>query len=144
MPYSVFRREENKMGDTIARAAQNTGLTEYTLRYYEKEGLLPFVKRNASGYRSFRESDYEWIELIACLKKTGMEIKDIRQFIDWCVEGDSTLQKRLDLFKAQKIKAEQQLAELEQHIKKIEHKIRYYEAAVAAGTEAIHNGKGCE
>lgn len=132
------------MGDTIARAAQRTGLTEHTLRYYEKEGLLPFVERGPSGYRSFRKSDYEWIELIACLKNTGMKIKDIRQFISWCMEGDCTLQKRLDLFKAQKIKAEQQLAELKQHIKKIEHKIRYYETAVEAGTEAIHNGKGCD
>lgn len=131
------------MGDTIAQAARHTGLTEYTLRYYEKEGLLPFVVRDGSGYRSFRESDYEWIELITCLKKTGMQIKDIRRFIDWCEEGDSTLQERLGFFKEQKKKAEQQMAELKRHIAKIDCKIRYYETAVAAGTEAVHKGKGC-
>lgn len=132
------------MGDTIAEASKHTGLSEHTLRYYEKEGLLPSIGRDSSGCRSFQENDYEWIEVISCLKNTGMTIKGIRQFMDWCKEGDSTLQKRLELFLEQRRRAEQQMRELEQHIEKIEKKIRFYETAVKAGTAAVHNGKSCD
>jgi DNA-binding protein YbaB len=64
--------------------------------------------------------------------------------MDWCKEGDSTLQKRLELFLEQKRRAERQMRELEQHIQKIEKKIRFYETAVKAGTAAVHIGKSCD
>jgi DNA-binding transcriptional MerR regulator len=131
------------MGDSISQAAKITGLTEHTLRYYERVGLLPYVYRSPSGNRIYSEKDYECITVINCLKNTGMQIKDIKRFMDWCIMGDSTLEERLNMFKEQKKKAEQQLADLKKHMEKIEYKIGYYETAVKAGTEAIHNGHSC-
>ncbi|TCT17040.1 DNA-binding transcriptional MerR regulator [Natranaerovirga pectinivora] len=120
---------------TIAQVSERTGLTPHTLRYYDKEGLLPFIERSASGIRIFKESDFEWLSLISCLKNTGMQIKDIKQFIDWCSEGDSTLQNRLELFKLQKEQVNKQIEALNKHLEKINHKIEYYELACEAGTE---------
>ena len=84
---------------TISEAAARMHLSAPTLRYYDKEGLLPFVDRSASGVRVFKESDFEWLRLIECLKATGMPIRDIKQFIDWCLEGDATLPQRRDMFR---------------------------------------------
>lgn len=118
--------------------AELTGLSAHTLRYYEKEGLLPFVARNESGIRHFCESDLEWINLINCLKITGMPIKEIRQFIDWCQEGDSTLNKRLKMFLERREAVLQQMRDLEKSLERIDFKIWYFQTAVEAGTEEVH------
>ena len=80
---------------TIGEMAKKMGVAPSTLRYYDKEGLLPFVERSGGGIRMFKDEDIEWLSIIECLKKTGMPIKEIKQFIDWCIEGDSTIDKRL-------------------------------------------------
>ena len=129
---------------TVAQAARRTGLSVHTLRYYDREGLLPFVDRSPAGYREFKENDFEWLAVIACLKSTGMHVKDIKQFIDWCAEGDCTLEKRLTLFKKQRENVERQIAELQKHREKLNHKIRYYELACRAGTEQAVKGLDCE
>lgn len=132
------------MGYTISEAAERTGLTISTLRYYDKEGLLPFVDRTAGGARNFKESDFEWLAVITCLKQTGMPIKRIKQFIDWCLAGDATLKRRLNIFVEHKKEVNAQIAALQTHMKKIDHKIWYYETAIAAGTEAVHAGRKCK
>lgn len=128
---------------SISEAAKRTGLSAHTIRYYEKEGLLPFVERNPNGIREFSESDFEWLAVIECLKGTGMSIKEIGEFIGWCMEGDATLQQRLDMFLVQKQKLQEKMAELNRFMEKIDRKIHYYEIAVEAGTESIHEN-GCE
>ena len=70
------------MAYTIGEMAKRLGVPASTLRYYDKEGLLPFVERSAGGIRVFRESDFEWLRIIECLKKTGMSIKNIREYIE--------------------------------------------------------------
>lgn len=126
------------MGYTIGEAADRTGLTAHTLRFYDKEGLLPFVERSESGNRDFKEQDFEWLAVITCLKQSGMPVKQIRQFIEWNLQGDRTLHQRLDVVEAHKQVVEAKIAELQTHLKKIDHKVWYYQTAVAAGTEAIH------
>ena len=121
------------MGYTIGQAAQKMGLTAHTLRYYDKEGLLPFVAKSSSGLRIFADSDIEWLVMIECLKGTGMSLKDIKQYIDWFIEGDSTLELRLEMFKKQKAKLEEQMSLLKKHLEKIDFKIAYYTDAVAHG-----------
>ena len=74
---------------TIGQVAEMFGLPISTLRYYDKQGLFPNMER-VSGIRKFSEAEIEALRVIECLKKAGMEIKDIRQFMDWCVEGPST------------------------------------------------------
>lgn len=128
---------------TISEVAEKTGLTTYTLRYYDKEGLMPFVDRTPSGIRKFKDDDFEWLSVITCLKKTGMPIKEIRDFIGWCIQGDVSLKKRLALFKEHQRQVEKQIVELERYKKKIDHKVWYYETAVDAGTESIHKNS-CE
>lgn len=122
------------MGYSIGQVAKKTGLTAHTLRYYEKEGLLPFVKKSGSGLRVFSEEDIGWLVMIECLKGTGMTLKGIKQYIDWYIEGDSTLQNRLEMFKAQKVKLDEQMAQLQKHMEKIAYKIKYYEEAVKKGS----------
>lgn len=126
------------MGYSIGQVAKKMGLTAHTLRYYEKEGLLPFVQKTASGLRVFSDNDIGWLVMIECLKGTGMTLKGIKQYIDWYIEGDSTLQKRLDMFKQQKIKLEEQMAQLQKHLEKIDFKIVVYTEAVAKGTMDVY------
>ena len=122
------------MGYSIGQVAQKTGLSTHTLRYYEKEGLLPFVKKSGSGLRIFSDSDLGWLAMIECLKETGMPLKGIKQYIDWFIEGDSTLQISLDMFRAQKTHIEEQIAQLQKHMEKINYKIKLYEEAVKKGS----------
>ncbi|MCM3716463.1 MerR family transcriptional regulator [Halalkalibacter oceani] len=123
---------------SISEVAKELNLTVYTLRYYDKEGLIPFVERTAGGKRLFKESDINALKVIECLKSTGMPIKEIKNFISWCMEGDSTLQKRYEMFLERKAAVEAKMKELQQTMEVIEHKCSYYKTALDAGTEDIH------
>jgi DNA-binding transcriptional MerR regulator len=129
---------------SISEVAKELNLTVYTLRYYDKEGLMPFVERTASGTRLFKESDIDALKVIECLKSTGMPIKEIKNFIDWCSEGDSTLQQRYDMFMERKASVEAQMEELKKTMELIEHKCSYYKTALDAGTEDIHKSDKIE
>lgn len=123
---------------SISEVAKELNLTVYTLRYYDKEGLIPFVERTPSGTRVFKESDIDALKVIECLKATGMPIKEIKSFIDWCSDGDSTLQQRYDMFLDRKAHVEAQMEELKKTMEVIEHKCLYYKTALDARTEDIH------
>ncbi|MCP1184219.1 MerR family transcriptional regulator [Paenibacillus sp. 1781tsa1] len=126
---------------SIGEVAKKLDLTVYTLRYYDKEGLMPFVERTTNGTRLFKDSDIDFLKIIQCLKLTGMPIKDIKDFIEWCSEGDSTLKQRYDMFTERKASVEAQMEELRKTMEVIEHKCAYYETALKAGTEEIHRSK---
>jgi DNA-binding transcriptional MerR regulator len=123
---------------SISEVAKELNLTTYTLRYYDKEGLMPFVERTPNGTRLFKESDIDALKIIECLKATGMPIKEIKDFIDWCSDGDSTLQQRYDMFMERKANVEAQMEELKKTMEVIKHKCWYYKTALDAGTEDIH------
>jgi DNA-binding transcriptional MerR regulator len=114
---------------SIGEVAKELSLTVYTLRYYDKEGLMPFVDRTPSGTRVFNESDIEALKIIECLKSTGMPIKEIKAFIDWCSEGDSTLKQRYEMFIERKASVEAQMEELKKTMDLIDHKCLYYKTA---------------
>lgn len=124
---------------TISEAAKKMNLTTHTIRYYDKEGLLPFVERTESGIRYFTENDLEGLGIINCLKATGMPIKEIKIFIDWCTEGDTTLKERYEMFLERKEAVEAQILELQQALNLINHKCWYYKTALEAGTEKVHD-----
>lgn len=119
---------------TVGEMAKSLGVPSSTLRYYDKEGLLPFVERSSSGIRVFHEKDYECLQIISCLKKTGMSIKDIRKYIILAMEGDKTIDERLELFKNQRKALEAQIAELQRAMNVLNFKCWYYETAKEAGT----------
>ena len=123
---------------TIKQAAELTNLTPVTLRYYDKQGLLPFMERKESGYRVFSDGDIAMLRVIECLKKSGMSIKDIRQFSEWVLMGDDSLQERYEMFLERKKAVEAQMADLQKTLDFIKHKCWYYETAIEAGTEKIH------
>ena len=123
---------------SIGDIAQKIGLTPSTLRYYDKEGLLPFVDRTETGIRRFKDSDMEWFSIIECLKNTGMSIKEIKTFIDWCMEGDTSLDKRYQMFLERKKETEKQIKLLQNSLDVINYKCWYYKTALDAGTEKVH------
>ena len=126
------------MSYTIKEAAEIMNVTPTTLRYYDKQGLLPFMERRESGYRIFSENDILMLRVIECLKKSGMPIKDIRQFTEWVLQGDASLQERYHMFLERKQAVEKQMAELQETLDFINHKCWYYKTAIEAGTEKIH------
>ena len=126
------------MAYTVGEMARRLGLPASTLRYYDKEGLLPFVGRSSGGIRVFTEKDFEWLRIIECLKKTGMSLKDIREYIELAMQGDETIARRLELFRKQRTVLEARMAELQQTMDALDYKCWFYETAAARGsTEGI-------
>lgn len=123
------------MTHTIGEVATRLGLAASTLRYYEREGLLPQVGRTTSGRRSFTDQDVEACRVIDCLKKSGLSIKEIKDFMGMVLEGDSTLSARLELFRGRREAVEREIAELQSVLGVLDFKTWYYEQAVAAGSE---------
>ncbi|MHC1681460.1 MAG: MerR family transcriptional regulator [Clostridiaceae bacterium] len=123
---------------TIRQVAEKMGVTVPTLRYYDKEGLMPFVDKKQDGTRVFKDEDFQGLAIITCMKNSGMPIKDIKRYMDLCQEGDSTLHKRLEIFFERKEAVLNQMEELNKVLETINHKIWYYETAIEAGTEAVH------
>ncbi len=122
------------MAYTVGEMAKRLGVPASTLRYYDKEGLLPFVGRSAGGIRVFEEKDYEWLRLIECLKKTGMSLKDIREYIELTMQGDETIALRLEMFHKQRTLLQARMQELQQTMDTLEYKCWFYETAAERGT----------
>ena len=119
---------------TIGQAAEMFGLPISTLRYYDKQGLFPNMER-VSGIRKFSEQEIEALRVIECLKKAGMEIKDIKQFMDWCAEGESTYPQRKAMFEAQRAHIEEEIAHMNRALDMLKFKCWYYEQAIKDGGE---------
>ncbi|CUO82667.1 MerR family transcriptional regulator [Clostridium disporicum] len=123
---------------TIKEVAEKMGVSVPILRYYDKEGLMPFIEKKENGTRVFKDEDFKGLEIISCMKRSGMPIKDIKRYMDMCMEGDSTLQARLEVFHEREKIVKQQIEELNNIMELIKHKIWYYETAIEAGSESIH------
>jgi len=119
-------------GLTIGRAAELTGLTADTLRYYERDGLLlQPVGRSSTGHRRYAEPDLEWIRLVTRLRSTGMPIRDVRHYAALVRSGAGNEDARLELLLAHRKAVLDQLAEVQGHLAAIDYKIALYEGAVA-------------
>lgn len=123
---------------TVGEIAKKLNIPPSTLRYYDKEGLLPFVERSNGGIRMFSDKDFESLSVIECLKKTGMSIKDIRQFMEWCAQGDATIPERLSMFRRQREQVLTQISQLQETLEILDYKEWYYKTAQKAGTCAVH------
>ena len=110
------------------------GLPVSTLRYYDKQGLFPELERT-SGIRRFGDTELEALRVIECLKKAGMEIKDIRLFMEWCAEGPSTYPKRKAMFEERKAHMESEIANMNRALDMLKFKCWYYEQAIRDGSE---------
>ena len=119
---------------SIGQVAEMFDLPISTLRYYDKQGLFPNMER-VSGIRKFSDTEIEALRVIECLKKSGLEIKDIKQFMDWCVEGASTYPQRKGLFEKQRKRLEAELIHMNKVLDMLKFKCWYYEQATRYGSE---------
>lgn len=129
---------------TVGEAAKVLNVAPSAIRYYDKEGLLPFVERSGGGIRVFKEKDFDWLLIIECLKKSGLPIKDIKRFIDMALKGDETIDERLELFQNQRKKVIKQMEELQQTLDTLNYKCWYYETAKEAGTTTVYDNMSIE
>ncbi len=119
---------------TIGQVAEMFDLPISTLRYYDKQGLFPNLTRE-SNIRKFSDNDIEALRVIECLKKSGLEIKDIKLFMEWCGEGSSTYLNRFELIHKQKERVEAEIKELHKALDMLNYKCWYYTQAIKDGNE---------
>lgn len=127
---------------TISEIADKMGVSIHTLRFYDKEGLLPFIER-VNGRRVFKDEDFAWLRVLHCLKNTGMPLREIRRYLELIQQGDASLRERQAIILQQKESLEEQISFLQYNLKELEYKAWYYEKAIEAGSESIHAGRSC-
>ena len=119
---------------TIGKVAEMFNLSISALRYYDKEGLFPGMERK-SGIRQFSDQEIEALRIIECLKASGLEIRDIKQFMAWCVEGPSTYTQRRELFETRRKAVESEMVALQKTLDMLKFKCWYYDTAIRDGGE---------
>ena len=111
---------------TMKEVCQIVGWSYETLKYYCKEGLIPNVKRDKNNYRVFDENNIEWIKGLQCLKKCGMSLKDMRMYLDYCMQGPVSIPERVDMLNETKEDLERRLSEIQESLDYIEQKKELY------------------
>ena len=119
---------------TIGQMSAPFGLPVSTLRYYDRPRLFPYMQR-VSGVRRFGEQELEALRVIECLKKSGLEIKDIKRFMEWCAQGSGIYPQRRALFQKPRAAAEAEIARMERVLDMLKFKYGYYEQAIRDGGE---------
>ena len=119
---------------TIGQVSEMFGIPVSTLRYYDKQGLFPHMERT-SGIRRFGDDEIEALKLIECLKRAGLEIREIRQFMEWVAEGPSTYTQRKELIERTRERVEQEQESLQRALDMLKFKSWYYEQAIADGND---------
>ena len=112
---------------TIKEVADKMDVSEHTLRFWAQSGFFPFVKRDHNNIRQFSEDDLAWVKIVKCLRSVGTENKAIKRYIDLCVKGDSTIPERYGIIQATKLKALQQMEELQKQLDLLEFKEKFYQ-----------------
>jgi DNA-binding transcriptional MerR regulator len=115
------------MDYSIGQVAKMNNMTISQLHYYDRQGLLPFINRTENGDRTFDEGSLKFLEMILCLKNTGMPIKKIKEFVQWTMDGEQTLPERLDMMLEQEQNVQQQIEDMQANLEKIQMKIKRYE-----------------
>jgi len=113
-----------------AQMADQTGVNIDTLRYYEREGLINTIERSASGHRRYSAEDVLWVQVLRCLRDTGMSIDQLRQYCSLGEQGDHTQPERMALLIQHKETVLDQIEQLKASIKLIDHKIDFYKTAI--------------
>lgn len=118
---------------TIKEVSEKYGLSQDTLRYYEKIGVIPPVTRTAGGIRNYTEKDISWVENAVCMRNAGLPVEVIAEYCRLFSMGDSTIGARLELLTEQRKKLIEQKEQLEAEISRLDYKIGRYEIAVKTG-----------
>lgn len=118
---------------TIKEVSEKYGLSQDTLRYYEKIGVIPPVTRTSGGIRNYTEKDISWVENAVCMRNAGLPVEVIAEYCRLFSMGDSTIGARLELLTEQRKKLIEQKEQLETEISRLDYKIGRYEIAVKTG-----------
>lgn len=124
---SVYGELDSTPKYSVTEAAKISGLSAHTLRYYDDLGLFPFLQRTQGDKRLFSDADMQWVQLIECLRNTGMPISEVKNYVELCLRGDSTLNERLEIVKRQETIMKEQIKEMRKHLKLLQFKKNYYE-----------------
>ncbi|MGR3741822.1 MerR family transcriptional regulator [Companilactobacillus sp. DQM5] len=123
---------------SIGEISKKTNMSTSTIRYYEKEGLLPFIKRDSAQRRKFNDVDLGFLEVIDCMKKSAIPIKEIADFMELCMKGDSTLNDRYNFLDKHEAQLIQKIHDLEDNLEFLRWKKWYYKRAMESGTEEVN------
>ena len=118
---------------TIKEVSEELGLTQDTLRYYKKNGMIPPVTRTEGGIRDYQEDDIAWVKLATCMRSAVLPVKVMIDYLNLYKQGDSTIQERCNLLKEQRTKLLEQKKQIEETLEKLNYKIAKYEIAVETG-----------
>ena len=118
---------------TIKEVSQKYNISQDTLRYYERVGMIPKVTRTASGIRDYQESDLSWVELVICMRSAGLPVEALIEYVELYQQGDQTFSARLELLQEQRRNLEEQQKQLQAAISTLDYKISRYEVAVKTG-----------
>ena len=118
---------------TIREVSEKYGISQDTLRYYERIGMIPEVTRTASGIRNYQPEDLGWVELAICMRGAGLPVEALIEYVKLCQKGDATIPARLQLLQEQKVHLKEQKQQLEAAMDKLDDKISRYEEAVKTG-----------
>jgi DNA-binding transcriptional MerR regulator len=118
---------------TVKEVSEKYNITQDTLRYYERIGMIPKVTRTSSGIRSYQKEDLEWVELAICMRSAGLPVEVMTQYVKLNQEGDTTIPDRLELLKKQREVLHEQRKQLDDTLERLNYKIERYEHAVDTG-----------
>ena len=112
---------------TMMQVCRETNMTYQALKYYCNEGLIPNVKRDKNNRRVFDERDVKWIKDLVCLKKCGMSIQEMKEYLELCLQGESTIPKRKELLDKKQEALKDSIKELEESVAYIDWKQQFYD-----------------
>lgn len=131
---------------TIREVSREYGISQATLRYYERVGMIPPVTRADSGNRDYQEKDLEWVELVKCMRGAGLTVEAIIRYVRLCQVGDATIKDRLELLEGQRELLLAQREQIDTAVTRLNHKISRYEEAARTGVltwDSDHGGDSC-
>lgn len=118
---------------TIAEVSKKYDITQDTLRYYERVGMIPHVTRTSGGIRDYQEGDLGWVELAKCMRSAGLPVEAMIEYVKLYQEGDTTIPARLQLLIAQREALLEQQEQISATLERLNYKISRYEEAVGTG-----------
>ncbi len=118
---------------TIKEVSEKFDITQDTLRYYERVGMIPKVNRTSSGIRDYNEADLGWVELAKCMRSAGLAVEVLIEYVRLCQEGDTTMQARMDLLVEQRVTLLEQKRKIDESLERLDYKIEKYENGIKTG-----------
>ncbi|MBV7272854.1 MerR family transcriptional regulator [Clostridium sp. PL3] len=119
------------MNFSIKEVAEKLNISQYTLRYYEREGLIPSVQRDNNGRRVYTDADLGWLQIVCCMRATGMSISYIKKYVDLCISSKDTLDERRKIMLEQKEIIEEEIKKYTDLLELVNMKLDYYDKKVS-------------